>query len=138
MEYLWPIIVASFCGPELLHFKYQKKPFKPGHFYAKLSIKIDIPKCLKITVVMLVYIILAFLKINFAAEFPVVALYHNINGARWKPRPRPRPRPRLGRDYYSLDETKKIDFFVAEPCFTNEVKVFLKPILFTSIFAKMI
>ena len=34
--------------------KNQKKSFKPGHFYAKLSIKIDIPKCLKITVVMLI------------------------------------------------------------------------------------
>ena len=30
--------------------------FKPGHFYAKLSIKIDTQKCLKITVVMLVRI----------------------------------------------------------------------------------
>jgi hypothetical protein len=36
--------------------KNQKKSFKPRHFYAKLSIKIDISKCLKITVVMLVYI----------------------------------------------------------------------------------
>ena len=33
--------------------KNQKKFFKPGHFYAKLSIKIDIKKCLKITEVML-------------------------------------------------------------------------------------
>ena len=30
--------------------------FKPVYFYAKFSIKIDTPKCLKITVVILVYI----------------------------------------------------------------------------------
>ena len=36
--------------------KNQKKSFKPGHFYAKISIKIDTPKCLKITVVMLVHL----------------------------------------------------------------------------------
>ena len=36
--------------------KNQKKSFKSGHFYAKLSIKIDTPKCLKITVVMLVHL----------------------------------------------------------------------------------
>ena len=34
--------------------KNQKKSFKPGHFQAKLSIKIDVPKCFEITVVMLV------------------------------------------------------------------------------------
>ena len=36
--------------------KNHKKSFKPGRFHAKLSIKIDTPKCLKITVVMLVHL----------------------------------------------------------------------------------
>jgi hypothetical protein len=34
--------------------KIKRKFVKPDHFYAKLSIKIDVPKCFEITVVMLI------------------------------------------------------------------------------------
>ena len=36
MEYLWPIIVASFWGPMLLHLKNQMKSLKPFHLFAKI------------------------------------------------------------------------------------------------------
>jgi hypothetical protein len=43
-----PIIVLFSEAPSSSISKNQKTSFKPGHFYAKLYIKIDAQKCLKI------------------------------------------------------------------------------------------
>ena len=51
MEYLLPTQASEALSSSIS--KNQKKSFKPGHLNANLSIKIDTPKCLEITVVML-------------------------------------------------------------------------------------
>ena len=60
--------------------KNQKKPFKPGHFQANLSIKIDVPKCFEITVVMLIY---NFTFLATTVSFPAILVPKTVSTFRF-------------------------------------------------------